>query len=222
MNTDFTLMVRSGTTPFTSRISLEICPTPWATTRAWCSAPRTGIMTNTRTPAVPTTTQVQQICTCLFSCDGINESLSSSISCTTCNFFHLPGGWWFNACGDANLNGRYFNMRPKGRLERRKGIHWRAGPKASYSLKFTQISVQPVASPRTASPTSASSDIGVFQWSCSDNLQRIPIKHLFHVDSHNLRRLWQRGRCFLQWSNAVLSYTEKAKSMCYCSCQDSL
>lgn len=93
--------------------------------------------------------------------DGINENLSSSISCTTCHFCHPPGGWWFNACGEANLNGRYFHMRPKGRLERRRGIQWRAGPKASYALKLTQISVHPMASPSTA--TSSFTETGVFQ-----------------------------------------------------------
>lgn len=50
------------------------------------------------------------------------------------------GGWWFNACGDINLNGKY--LRPKRRSERKKGIQWRSGTKASYSLKFTQISVR--------------------------------------------------------------------------------
>uniref|UniRef100_A0A3B4ZCE7 Angiopoietin-related protein 3-like n=1 Tax=Stegastes partitus TaxID=144197 RepID=A0A3B4ZCE7_9TELE len=61
------------------------------------------------------------------------------------------GGWWFNTCGDANLNGRYFHMRPKWRSERRRGIQWKLGRKGSYSLKFTQISVRPVASPSIAS-----------------------------------------------------------------------
>ncbi|KAM9349961.1 angiopoietin-related protein 3-like [Symphorus nematophorus] len=69
------------------------------------------------------------------------------------------GGWWFNACGDTNLNGRYFQMRPKGRFERRRGIQWRPGQKASYSLKFTQISVHP----EVSSSTSASFETGVFQ-----------------------------------------------------------
>ncbi|XP_070775611.1 angiopoietin-related protein 3-like [Enoplosus armatus] len=72
------------------------------------------------------------------------------------------GGWWFNACGDVNLNGRYFHMRPKGRSERKRGIQWRPGQKASYSLKLTQISIHPVASPSTTSSTSASSETGVF------------------------------------------------------------
>ncbi|KAK5859550.1 hypothetical protein PBY51_021102 [Eleginops maclovinus] len=73
------------------------------------------------------------------------------------------GGWWYNACGDTNLNGRYFHMRPKGRSDRKRGIQWRPGRRASYSLKFTQISVYPVSSPSAISTTSASSEAGVFQ-----------------------------------------------------------
>ncbi|XP_059200418.1 angiopoietin-related protein 3-like [Centropristis striata] len=70
---------------------------------------------------------------------------------------NYTGGWWFNACGDTNLNSRYFHMRSKGRSERRRGIQWRPGRKASYSLKLTQISVHTVTSPSTAS-----SDTGAF------------------------------------------------------------
>ncbi|XP_054482525.1 angiopoietin-related protein 3-like [Anoplopoma fimbria] len=65
---------------------------------------------------------------------------------------NYTGGWWFNACGDTNLNGRYFHMRPKGRSERRRGIEWRPGQKAAYSLKLTQISVHPMASPLPPPP----------------------------------------------------------------------
>ncbi|KAK9538877.1 hypothetical protein VZT92_004021 [Zoarces viviparus] len=75
---------------------------------------------------------------------------------------NYTGGWWFNACGDTNLNGRYFHMRPKGRSDRRRGIQWKPGQKASHSLKFTQISVHPVASPNTPSFTSPSSETRVF------------------------------------------------------------
>ncbi|KAK5919081.1 hypothetical protein CgunFtcFv8_023006 [Champsocephalus gunnari] len=72
------------------------------------------------------------------------------------------GGWWYNACGDTNLNGRYFHMRPKGRSDRKRGIQWRLDRKASYSLKFTQISLYPVSPPSTISTTLASSEAGVF------------------------------------------------------------
>ncbi|XP_042285425.1 angiopoietin-related protein 3-like [Thunnus maccoyii] len=78
--------------------------------------------------------------------------------------YNYTGGWWFNACGDTNLNGRYFHMRPKGRSERRRGIQWRPARKASDSLKFTQISVHPAAPHSTASSTSASSETGVLTY----------------------------------------------------------
>ncbi|XP_040027041.2 angiopoietin-related protein 3 [Gasterosteus aculeatus] len=72
------------------------------------------------------------------------------------------GGWWYNACGDTNLNGRYFHVRAKGRSDRRRGIQWKPGQKAYYSLKFTQISVHPAASPSTNPSSTASTETGVF------------------------------------------------------------
>lgn len=54
----------------------------------------------------------------------------------------LAGGWWLNACGETNLNARHVWLRPKGRLMRRKGIHWRPTTGSSYSLKMTKISIR--------------------------------------------------------------------------------
>ncbi|XP_070688645.1 angiopoietin-related protein 3 [Pempheris klunzingeri] len=56
---------------------------------------------------------------------------------------NYTGGWWFNACGETNLNGRYLWLRAKGRSMRRKGIHWKPGTGLSYSLKKTKITIRP-------------------------------------------------------------------------------
>lgn len=55
----------------------------------------------------------------------------------------LIGGWWFNACGDTNLNGRYLWLKSRGRSLRRKGIYWKPGKGNPYTLKSTKISIHP-------------------------------------------------------------------------------
>ncbi|KAL3047137.1 hypothetical protein OYC64_021377 [Pagothenia borchgrevinki] len=52
------------------------------------------------------------------------------------------GGWWFNACRETNLNGRYLWLRAKGRSMRRKGIHWKPGTGPSYALKTTKMTLR--------------------------------------------------------------------------------
>ncbi|KAM4605610.1 angiopoietin-related protein 3-like [Polymixia lowei] len=76
--------------------------------------------------------------------------------------YNYTGGWWFNACGDTNLNGRYAHVRPKGRSERRRGIHWRPSQRTSYNLRFTQISIRPMGELSPNSSSSASSEAGTF------------------------------------------------------------
>ncbi|XP_053178215.1 angiopoietin-related protein 3 [Scomber japonicus] len=56
------------------------------------------------------------------------------------------GGWWFNGCGETNLNGRYLWVRARGRSVRRKGIHWKPGTGPLYSLKMTKITIRPAPS----------------------------------------------------------------------------
>nr|XP_019953953.1 PREDICTED: angiopoietin-related protein 3 isoform X2 [Paralichthys olivaceus] len=63
---------------------------------------------------------------------------------------NYTGGWWFNDCGETNLNGRYLWLRAKGRSVRRKGIHWKPGTGPSYSLKMTKITVRPDQTPKTS------------------------------------------------------------------------
>ncbi|XP_078074523.1 angiopoietin-related protein 3 isoform X2 [Mustelus asterias] len=54
------------------------------------------------------------------------------------------GGWWFNACGEANLNGKYIKIRSKGKLERRKGICWNTWKGKSLFLKSTKMMIRPL------------------------------------------------------------------------------
>uniref|UniRef100_UPI0037E8D31D angiopoietin-related protein 3 n=1 Tax=Semicossyphus pulcher TaxID=241346 RepID=UPI0037E8D31D len=55
---------------------------------------------------------------------------------------NYTGGWWFNACGETNVNGRYLWLRAKGRSMRRKGIYWKPGTGPSYSLKTAKITIR--------------------------------------------------------------------------------
>uniref|UniRef100_A0A8C1HLF8 Angiopoietin-related protein 3 n=1 Tax=Cyprinus carpio carpio TaxID=630221 RepID=A0A8C1HLF8_CYPCA len=56
---------------------------------------------------------------------------------------NYTGGWWFDACGDTNLNGRYTWIRLRARHQRRKGIYWRPAKGSSYTLKSTKITIRP-------------------------------------------------------------------------------
>ncbi|XP_071342256.1 angiopoietin-related protein 3 [Trachinotus anak] len=74
-----------------------------------------------------------------FSTKDRNNDNHRNANCTR----NYSGGWWFNGCGDINLNGRYMWLRAKGRSVRRKGIHWRPGTGPSCSLKMTKITMRP-------------------------------------------------------------------------------
>lgn len=69
---------------------------------------------------------------------------NSNCACT------YTGGWWFNACRETNLNGKYLWLRAKGRSMRRKGIYWKPGTGPSYSLKTTKITVRPARLPEAS------------------------------------------------------------------------
>ena len=77
-----------------------------------------------------------------------NEFVNTTLclTCASC-LDPLAGGWWFNGCGETNLNGRYLWLRAKGRSVRRKGIHWKPGTGPSYSLRMTKITVRPAQTP---------------------------------------------------------------------------
>ena len=49
------------------------------------------------------------------------------------------GGFWYNACAHANLNGEYLR---NGMISKR-GINWSAWKKSYYSLKRVEMKIKP-------------------------------------------------------------------------------
>ncbi|KAF3690661.1 Angiopoietin-related protein 3 Angiopoietin-like protein 3 ANGPTL3(17-224) Precursor [Channa argus] len=74
-----------------------------------------------------------------FSTKDRNDDINRNFNCTR----NSTGGWWFNGCGETNLNGKYLWLKSKGRSVRRKGIHWKSGSGPSNFLKITKISMRP-------------------------------------------------------------------------------
>ncbi|XP_029285551.1 LOW QUALITY PROTEIN: angiopoietin-related protein 3 [Cottoperca gobio] len=74
-----------------------------------------------------------------FSTTDRNNDNHQNSNCTR----SYTGGWWFNACRETNLNGRFLWLRAKGRSIRRKGINWKPGTGPSFSLKMTKLSLRP-------------------------------------------------------------------------------
>ncbi|XP_076467469.1 ficolin-1-like isoform X2 [Babylonia areolata] len=52
----------------------------------------------------------------------------------------MHGAWWYQACSQANLCGRYYNS---SRAPAKDGVIWKAWRATSYSLKFAQLRIRP-------------------------------------------------------------------------------
>uniref|UniRef100_A0A6J0UVX8 Angiopoietin-4 isoform X1 n=1 Tax=Pogona vitticeps TaxID=103695 RepID=A0A6J0UVX8_9SAUR len=60
----------------------------------------------------------------------------------------LSGGWWFDACGQSNLNGIYYPATHN--LRKLNGIRWHYFQGPGYSLKSTRMMIRPLASREVA------------------------------------------------------------------------
>ncbi|KAJ6662565.1 hypothetical protein lerEdw1_011702 [Lerista edwardsae] len=53
------------------------------------------------------------------------------------------GGWWYTACEETNLNGKYIKPSAKGKLEKKKkGLYWKPQKGRPYLLKSTKLMIQ--------------------------------------------------------------------------------
>ncbi|XP_078071412.1 angiopoietin-related protein 3-like [Mustelus asterias] len=75
-----------------------------------------------------------------FSTSDRDNDLHTDINCAG----QHSGGWWFSACGEANLNGKYLQSRISRRPDRKKGIFWKTWKGNYYSFKSTQLMVRPM------------------------------------------------------------------------------
>ncbi|XP_067839369.1 angiopoietin-related protein 3-like isoform X2 [Heptranchias perlo] len=75
-----------------------------------------------------------------FSTSDRDNDLHTVINCAE----QHSGGWWFSACGETNLNGKYFRSRISRRPDRKKGIFWKTWKGNYYSFKSTLLMVRPM------------------------------------------------------------------------------
>nr|XP_048309099.1 angiopoietin-related protein 3 isoform X2 [Myodes glareolus] len=60
-----------------------------------------------------------------------------------CPESYAGGWWWYDVCGENNLNGKYNKPRAKSKPDRRRGIYWRSQNGKLHSIKSSKIMIQP-------------------------------------------------------------------------------
>ncbi|XP_061486484.1 LOW QUALITY PROTEIN: angiopoietin-related protein 3 [Rhineura floridana] len=53
------------------------------------------------------------------------------------------GGWWYSACEETSLNGKYIKPSSKGKLEKKRGLYWKPQKGRPYLLKSTKLMIHP-------------------------------------------------------------------------------
>ncbi|KAH9525863.1 Angiopoietin- protein 1 [Bulinus truncatus] len=71
---------------------------------------------------------------------------------------HYKGGWWFNNCFEAHLNGKYYHKGFHKHYFQRDGIQWNTIHMYS-SLKAVQMMVKPADNPRSTASNELSSNV---------------------------------------------------------------
>lgn len=71
---------------------------------------------------------------------------------------HYKGGWWFNNCFEAHLNGKYYHKGFHKHYFQRDGIQWNTIHMYS-SLKAVQMMVKPAENPRSQASNELNSNI---------------------------------------------------------------
>ena len=64
-------------------------------------------------------------------------------SAGNCAAHYNAGGWWYNNCVSANLNGNYYHG-PHSSSKAYRGVYWYKWKGPSYSAKRAEMKIRPV------------------------------------------------------------------------------